>query len=773
MTRTLSFIGALLLIAVGVPVLYLSLADLSRFRPEIEAAVSSAIGRDFKITGEFKPKVLPNPSVVAEGVTLANTDWGTTTPMIAVGRVSVDVGLWSLLFGPIRIKSLELRDVTVALEQNTTGEANWAFGAGTQPEATAHWSGARLPVVIDLASIENLDIVLRRPEREDARVLATLALRTDEHGVVVANGAGSVGERPFTIDGTITAEGDAATRIGIEASFAETALRTDAVVSAEQIAFEGSVSPLNKLGELFAISGLPAADLVLEGTLLLGADRYELRDGSAKLLGMESRINARMPSSGDAPTELEISINAPNLKELRAELPTVALSATATAHLSPDEIALDPLDLKLGESDYTGSLHAALGDAISVVLKGHSKLLDFTPAQDPTAPADTAAAPAASTPTSQWVFGEEALPFEQLASLSVDAELAVDEVRSRDARIHNVTLDLKGDGGTLRLETSFDVEQGGSAEGNLVLAAQGSSADLSVDFSARDMRLNVASGDVDDPSQIPPVGLSANIRSKGSSPRALAAAATGRVVLTQGAGRIENAAVGLASGDMIAQLFSALNPFAKEEEYSSWECTVVGLTITDGVGVLEPMLAQEKKLLIVGGGTVDLHSEKVDIEFNTKPRTGVGLTADMFVTPFVKITGTLADPGLSLNATGTLLSGGAAVLTGGISLLVQGLTDRATAEGDACEKTLAEAGACEAGMNCITPRLRRDIMKPTFVVSVPLRLPGLPCLDRVDDRPLSWPVRLAARPGPRTRYRSIRRSPRPARTCCSATASPT
>jgi uncharacterized protein involved in outer membrane biogenesis len=280
-----------------------------------------------------------------------------------------------------------------------------------------------------------------------------------------------------------------------------------------------------------------------------------------------------------------------------------------------------------------------------------------------------------------------------LAALSVDAELAVDEVRSRDARIHNVALALKNEPETLRLETRFDVEQGGSAEGNVVLATHGGSADVSVDFDAHDLRLNVASGAVDDPSQIPPIGLSASIRSKGSSPRALASAANGHVVLTQGAGRIENAAVGLASGDILSQLFTALNPLAKEEQYSSWECTVVGLKLTDGVGKLEPMLAQEKKLLIVGAGTLDLHSEKLDIEFNTKPRTGVGVTADMFVTPFVKVTGTLAQPGLSLNAKGTILAGGAAVLTGGISLLVRGLADRATAEGDSCGKALDEAGA--------------------------------------------------------------------------------
>ena len=62
------------------------------------------------------------------------------------------------------------------------------------------------------------------------------------------------------------------------------------------------------------------------------------------------------------------------------------------------------------------------------------------------------------------------------------------------------------------------------------------------------------------------------------------------------------------------------------------------------------MLSQGEKLLILGNGTIDLKTEKIDIEFNTKPRSGVGVTADMFVTPFVKLGGTLAQPGVSMNA---------------------------------------------------------------------------------------------------------------------------
>jgi hypothetical protein len=69
----------------------------------------------------------------------------------------------------------------------------------------------------------------------------------------------------------------------------------------------------------------------------------------------------------------------------------------------------------------------------------------------------------------------------------------------------------------------------------------------------------------------------------------------------------------------------------------------------------------------------------------------------MFVTPFVKLGGTLASPGVGLNKKGVLLSGGAAVLTGGLSFLYQGVGDRASS-GDLCEQTLAEVGAYEAGL---------------------------------------------------------------------------
>jgi hypothetical protein len=158
---------------------------------------------------------------------------------------------------------------------------------------------------------------------------------------------------------------------------------------------------------------------------------------------------------------------------------------------------------------------------------------------------------------------------------------------------------------------------------------------------------------------------------------------------------VGNSALGFFAADIISELFSALNPFAKSEPYSLWECTVVALNIVDGKSTIEPMLAQSETLTIVGSGTIDLNDEKLDISFNTKPRRGVGVSADMFLTPFIRLGGTMSAPRIALDKSGVLISGGAAVLTGGISFFVKGAADRASGASDRCAAALAIANGAE------------------------------------------------------------------------------
>ena len=630
MTRVLLVVAGVVLAIVAALVLYLTFADLGRFKPQIETSVSQALGREFRIAGELKPKVLPRLSIVAAGITLANADWGAPAPMVEVGQVRGEIRLWSLLFGPITIENLELRDVAILLEQNAAGDGNWAIApsdAAPEPQTGGGWEG--LPVIIEIATVANASVVFKRPETADvSAAVSALTLRGDESGRLAAEADGQVRDIPFAVSASL-APSNGRAEVDLNGSFAETEVLAHVFIGAEQVDFDASVAEIKRVADAFSITGLPALSLRLEGS----------------------------------------------------------------ANLGEDLIRVDGLKASLGENDFAGSIEVALGDAVRVAVKGESQLIDLAPLQaSPAAAADEETPePPQDEQETRWLFGEEELPFEQMAATSLAVKLEIADLRNGDMQARNVSLALDGDGKTLKIETRFEVAAGGSAEGNVVLTAAGNSAELAIDMSARDLRVNIASGDVDDPEQVPPVGLSASLRSRGSSPRALAAGANGSVLFTQGGGRIDNSVMDMASGGILAQLFGALNPMAKEEPFTKWDCTVVRLNVENGLGELSPMLGQAEKLTIVGAGKIDLRSEELDIEFNTKPRTGVGLTADMFVTPFVKVSGTLAQPGIGMNKSGTLLAGGAAVLTGGMSLLAKGVADRATAEGDQCAEALAEA----------------------------------------------------------------------------------
>ncbi len=641
---------------------------------------------------------MPQPSLVAEGVTLANASWGTQAPMVSVGRLSVEVNLWSLLVGPIRITNIELEDVDVLLEQNAAGQANWVMTADSEPE-TANSSGrGGLPAIIELASIRNVNVLRKRPATDDfTAVLTALDFSQDASGVAKAAGTGQVGTLPLTLDLELASAAGGATRVGIDASLGETTVRGSAIVAGQQIEFDGTVASLAPLAAAFGLSGVPPGDLQLDGTLTILADGFELTETVVKLAGVEAHVDGVISRDSETPSKFDLSVAVPNLAERRPELPTIAFTAAATASVSADKIELDPLRIELGGSDLAGSLTAELGDSVKLTARGESKLIDLTELERP-APAGIEAGPAQTAPAEpadpkkRWVFGEEALPLDLLPSYSVDVELKIAELKGSDIRAENVELALKGAGGTFELAASFADTDGGSGEGKVVLTTTNNTANLDIDVEARELRVAIVSGKLDDEVQSPRLGLAAKVRATGTSPRTLAAGATGRVLVTQGPGQIRNSAVGVFSGDIIAQLFGALNPFAKEEEFTNWECTVMGVDLTDGLGEINTAVAQTEKLLIVGKGTVDLDAEQLDIAFNTKPRSGVGITADMFVTPFVKLGGTFVEPGISMNASGALLEGGAAVLTGGMSLLLRGMSDRMTAEGDQCAEALAEAG---------------------------------------------------------------------------------
>jgi hypothetical protein len=87
---------------------------------------------------------------------------------------------------------------------------------------------------------------------------------------------------------------------------------------------------------------------------------------------------------------------------------------------------------------------------------------------------------------------------------------------------------------------------------------------------------------------------------------------------------------------------------------------------------------------------VDLHTEELTVDFNTRPREGIGISPGMFTNPFIKLEGTLASPRVAVGAKG-VASGALAAATAGASVVAKGVVDRARGEADMCKKTLEVA----------------------------------------------------------------------------------
>ena len=142
------------------------------------------------------------------------------------------------------------------------------------------------------------------------------------------------------------------------------------------------------------------------------------------------------------------------------------------------------------------------------------------------------------------------------------------------------------------------------------------------------------------------------------------------------------------AADVLLALLEALNPFAKEKPATRLECAVVVIEVEDGVAVMEPMAVQTDVMTVLGGGKIDFSTEKLDLNWATKPRKGIGVSASLITNPYIKLGGTLANPSIEMKPIEAMTSTGIAVATGGISILAKGLFDRITAEQKVCEQAL-------------------------------------------------------------------------------------
>ena len=142
----------------------------------------------------------------------------------------------------------------------------------------------------------------------------------------------------------------------------------------------------------------------------------------------------------------------------------------------------------------------------------------------------------------------------------------------------------------------------------------------------------------------------------------------GYVSVIMGRGSFNNRMVRELGGDLSAGVFQLLNVGGKQGKLTKIKCFVTRFDIVDGFADTRVLVLNTTALRVVGKGTVNLKTEKLDISLKPIPKTGLGtdgigkisLSLCNLAKSF-KLGGTLADPKLAIDPKNAAITVGKAL----------------------------------------------------------------------------------------------------------------
>ena len=369
-------------------------------------------------------------------------------------------------------------------------------------------------------------------------------------------------------------------------------------------------------------------------------------------------------------------------------LPAQPLDFAATISGTPDSFKMQQLTGHFGKTDFSGSVALDLSAKPDLDIRLQSSFLDLTPLTDTVAGVQPTTTPI--KPDGRSV-PNIALPMDLLNKIDAQAS-----IQSAKANFFDQTYDQLRLNGTLKNgRLTLDPLAFGSAAGNLTI--QGS---IGPDLSSPNVRL-VANGDHIRLGVVPGINRTAaaslykvkiDVAATGTNLRDLAATLNGQVRFIGEGGRIPNSRMNALTSDFLSELLRTLNPLSKRQPFTDVVCQAYLFDATAGVLKTDPVIViRTADLDIISNGSVDLRNEAIDFNFKTSARGGLGFSAGELLNAYVKVSGTLSKPYLTVDPKGTLVNGGAAFATGGLSILATTLWDRFTRQSNPCEAAVAES----------------------------------------------------------------------------------
>lgn len=697
MGKLIKILFALVVIAVAVLAGIILTTDINQYKPQIVQAVKDNTGRDFEISGDLKLAPSLIPTIAIEGVSLSNPSWAKEKTMLSVGKFEAQVALMPLLKKNIQVVRLILIEPNIHLETNKEGIGNWVFAEKSSDKKSTpdDASSAGMPslnvneVVIKKANLIYIDGVKGTTQKLNIDELSVEADSFNKPLNLMLEA--SYNDIPISMSGQLGSVNSLTDNkefaVDIIASVNNIEIATKGVIAKPKDAKGIDVIATLKMDSLTSVSEITKQELPAVGPINI-TGKFMEKDGAYSLSAFKASID-KTTINGDGkitdPENLKgvtfnINLNSPSLSDLNtlagSELPDMApLSFSGTISDENNAYKFKGFKLQVGDINVSGEAAINIsGERPALTANLSSDLLDITPFQGEEK----------EKVKKDKLFSPDPLPLEGLKAADVNLTFKTKTLITKDLTISDAAISLNLNNGKLKL-TKSGKAAGGTLAINVDLdGSNGKTAILNNKIEIKQLELG----------QVPSIqekklitggktDIIINAKGSGESVSQIMAGLNGKLLVQTGKGQISNSALELASADALMSTLSMLTPGAKESEGSLLECAVVNFDIKDGIATAENGIAMSTNHInVIGAGTIDFKTEKLDIGITPKAKAGIGLNLGQLA-GLVRVGGTLANPAPKADTKGALKTGitaGAAVATGGLSLLAENLLSKGLAD---------------------------------------------------------------------------------------------
>lgn len=564
LTRTRAIVfGALAASMVVLAVLF----QWNWLRGPVERLVAWQTGRSFDIAGDLDVDLGRVTTIRADALRFGNADWSPSRTMASADHAELDVRLWPLLSGEIRLEAIRLTRPRLRLEFGPDGRGNWIFGE-REGESRVRYTG----LWVDEGRLVFLD-----PRR-----------RTDFDIALDSVSTGDTSASPVDLKGKGRWAGNAFTIVG----------RVESPLALRQTDRPYRI-------DLRATAGPTRAHA--RGTLL---DPFRLRDFDLRLRLAGQDMEDLFPLIGIATP------------------PTPPYRLDGRFSRDGDTWRYDDFTGLVGDSDLGGSAAVTVGRKRPLLEANLvSKRLDFddlagfvgAPPQTGGEEAANAEqrAEAAALAADARVLPDTPYDLTKLRAMDADVRWKAHRINAPTLPIEDMEAHLLLEAGLLRLEPlNFGVAEG-DIRSTVRMDARSEVIRTRADIAVRGLDL----GELFPTAQLTQsavgrVGGNASLAGTGNSVAGILGTADGEVMLGMGRGQISNLLMELAGLDIA----EALKFLLTKDRTVAVRCAFGDFAVENGVMQARTLAFDTTDTIIVGKGKVSLRDETLDLELRPRPK---------------------------------------------------------------------------------------------------------------------------------------------------------